>query len=158
MAAPRGDRDMSALRPHKTCWTRQGIRPTLRLHTWDDGDINPFPESENTEHKAHRPQDSGRGTPREDPNAGGSGCGEACDACRLPQDISASQRIVEHAPMQYEGGTTHISQSKHVLYYTAPTTNGESTGTTTSPLNSLQKMPADRLASTLHNRANNTYL
>ncbi len=90
VAAPRGERDIAALRTHRTCWTRQGTRLALRLNTWDGGDINPFPECKNTEHKAHRPQDRGKGTPPEDPIARGSGYGEAYAAWRLPQNISSS--------------------------------------------------------------------
>jgi hypothetical protein len=54
MAALRGYRENSVHRTHKTSQTRQGTKPTLRLHAKEGGGINPFPENKNTEHKAHR--------------------------------------------------------------------------------------------------------
>jgi hypothetical protein len=73
-AALRGYRENYAHMTHRASQTRQGTKPTLRLHTREGGDINPFPKIKNAEHKAHRQQNIDKGTPR-DPNSRKGGCG-----------------------------------------------------------------------------------
>jgi hypothetical protein len=75
VAAPHGELDTTAHRPHRTCWTCQVPKPKLRLHTGGGGDIDPSPEGKNTENKAQRQQERGKGTPGEDPIARRNGCG-----------------------------------------------------------------------------------
>jgi hypothetical protein len=157
VAPPRGERETSANRSHKTCQTSRGTRPTLRMHTREGGDINPFPEGKNTEHKAHRLQDRGKGTSWEDPGARRSGCGGAHGAWRLPQTTTASMHTDEHAPMHYDGGRP----TYHKLITSLTATRGlhtrGSTGTT-SPLNNPQITPTDLQAVTRHNRAYIDYI
>ena len=67
------------------------------------------------------------------PNTRRSRSGWTQGAWRLPQTTSASLRIAEHAPMQYDGGTTHTPQSLHVPHCTLRATNGIEHRNHTSP-------------------------
>ena len=69
MVVTRSEREITAHMTQGTCRTRQGTSTAYRLHTREGGDTNPFPEGNNTEHKAHRLLDKGKETPRERPRA-----------------------------------------------------------------------------------------
>jgi len=85
-------------------------RHAHRQHEGEGGDVNTSLRSKYTEHKAHIVQDKGKGSPMGYPNARGNESEGAKGAWLLPQTISTSTRIADHAPMQ-EGGKPHTSQS-----------------------------------------------
>ena len=84
MAAPsRGERETTHQRTRMTCQSNQVTRLTLRQHTREGGDIDPFPDGNNNENKAHILLDIGKGTLRKDPTARRNGCG-GDPRCRHP--------------------------------------------------------------------------
>jgi hypothetical protein len=75
MAVTRSEREITAHMTKGTCRTRQGTRTAYILHTGEGGDTNPFPEGNNTKHKAHGLLDKGNETQGVYPRARGSGSG-----------------------------------------------------------------------------------
>ena len=82
--------------------------------------------------------DIGKGTHRQDPSARRNANGGTNGADRRPQTTAASLRIVERAPMQYNGGTTHMPQTQHIPHRT-PQNNGKKHRERHSPHRSSEK-------------------
>ena len=107
MAAPHGELDTAAFRPHKTCWIPHGNSPA---HT-GEGE-NTFHDDKDPKHKAHRRQDKGKGTLGEYPRARGNGSSGINGAWILPRNIFTFPRNTEHAPKHHDVGRPHTPQSQ----------------------------------------------
>jgi hypothetical protein len=85
MAVSRSVRKFTDHKYYGTYRTRQGTSTACSLHIGEGGDTNPFPEGNNTEHKAHRMLVKRKETPREYPKARGQGSGGTYGAGSCPK-------------------------------------------------------------------------
>jgi len=110
MAAPHGDLDSTAPRPHRTCMIPHGNSPAHIPHTGESGNIHH--EDKNPEHKAHRRQNEGKGITGEYPRPGGYGNSGINGEWILPRTTLTSPKNTDYTPRHHEVGRPHTPQSQ----------------------------------------------
>jgi len=83
-ATPRGEREITTRKTHKTSQPSRETGPTPRQHTREVGNVDPLLEGNNNANKAHEHQHIGKETPGKDHAAQRKGSGETHGADRLP--------------------------------------------------------------------------